>query len=291
MTIDYYYEFLTLAETQNFITTAERCYISVDTLQRHMRSLEYQFGTILFQQKGNKASLSEAGKALVPYAQTIVNAQESYHQSIKPVKQTAKHRYKVATTVPLSFYGMTDVIQSFQREHDISGIDIHLDSPQKVIADLLEEKYDFAVVWHLDELPYRLTAIPLKKISAAVLMPSSHYLAAKESVPVSDLEGEGLLLLENYLNFYNHVIHLCRESGFTPIIRATATHGRSIEELVLGKVGLGLLPIDTVTNFPSDIVSRPVSPAFEAVLDIVYKAPEYSKKSGALMKYLKKTFS
>lgn len=291
MTIDFFAEFLTLAETHSYGITAERHYISIATLTRHMHSLEEYFGTSLFYRQGNKSVLTKTGKTLIPYAQTIVAARDSYREMLAPTYDRPELNISVATTVPLSFYGMTDLIEKFQRAHSINRIDVCLTSIRQVEDDLLNGKHDFAIVWHQEDLPYRLSSIPLKKIEAAALMPASHHLATKASVQISDLNSEPLLLLDNISAFYNHVIQCCRDAGFSPVIRATVNCGRNIEDLVSGNFGIGLLPVDTSLNLSAGIMRKPISPSFEITLDIIYNPAGRGECATTLMKYLCAAFS
>lgn len=287
MIISFLSEFLTLASTQNFGTTAERHYISISTLIRHMHALEEHFGATLIGRHGNKSILTDAGKDLVVYAQTIVAAENDYRQKIAAFQDQPHLNASITTDVSLSFYGITDLIERFQCEHNINRIDIRLASDQQIKAELLDETMDFAIVWHLDKLPYHLTAMPLKKAELSVLLPASHPLAKKSSIHLSDLNGEPLLLLDNASAFYSNAIQLCREAGFSPTIRATALRGRSIEDLVAVGFGIGLLPMDPSTVVREDVIRMPISPRYEIALDIVYNSTiEPRNCVSTLMQYL-----
>lgn len=291
MNIDFFAEFLTLTDTQSYGTAAERHYISIATLTRHIHSLEEQFGTPLFFRHGNKSLLTDAGKSLIPYAQAIVTARDGYREMITPVYNHPTLSINVASTVPLSFYGLTDLIEKFQHSRHTSRIDVCLTSIQQVENGLLNGVHDFAIVWHLEDLPHRLSAIPLKKIDFAALMPSSHRLAKNSSIQISDLNGEPLLLLDNISAYYNHVIQLCREAGFAPMIRATVNCGRNIEDLVSGGFGIGLIPVDTSLNLRADIIRKSILPHCDIALDIVYGSTRPGKEAGTLIQYLCAAFS
>lgn len=292
MTVNFFSEFLTLAETQNFGITAERHYISIATLIRHIHTLEEYLGTVLIRRQGNKSILTDTGKSLIPYAKTIVSTWTDYSHLVASFQDQPHLNVSIATNLPLSFYGITDVLERFQREHDINRIDIRLDSSEQIKKDLLNERIHFAISWHLDELPHRLAAVHLKKVVVSALLPSSHRLAKKSSIQISALKNEPLLFLDDRASFQANAIQMCRDAGFSPTIHASAFHGQSIEDLILNGFGIGLLPMDSSSSVREGLVQIPISPRKELALDIIYNPSlELNSCASLLMQYLCSTFS
>lgn len=62
MNIEHLREFLTLAETLNFTKTAEQHYITQPVLSRHIRALEDELGSVLFERSTHQVSLTDNGK-------------------------------------------------------------------------------------------------------------------------------------------------------------------------------------------------------------------------------------
>lgn len=292
MTINFFSEFLTLADTQSFGITAERHYISIATLIRHMHILEEQLGTVLIRRQGNKSILSDAGKSLIPYAKTIVSTWTDYSQLVASFQDRPHLNASIATNLPLSFLGITDLLEKFQREHNINRIDIRLIAFDQINTDLLNGKIHFAICSHMDKPPCRLAAKPLKKVEIAALLPASHRLANNPSIRLSDLAHEPLLLLDDGVSFCSNAIHLCRGAGFSPTIRGTALRGQSLEDLVFSDFGIGLLPIDPSTNIREGVIRVPISPRKELALDIIYNpTAELNSCASALIQYLSSNFS
>ena len=58
MEIQYFREFLTLAETKNFTETAERHFTSQSVISKHIRQMEQELGFPLFDRTSRKVGLS-----------------------------------------------------------------------------------------------------------------------------------------------------------------------------------------------------------------------------------------
>lgn len=287
MNIHFFSEFLTLVDTQNFGITAERHYISIATLNRHMRALEEHLGTALICRQGNKSILTDAGKSLIPYAKTIVSSWMDYRQLVASFRDKPHLNVNIATNLPLSFLGITDLLEKFQRNYNINRIDIRFNSSEQINKDLINGKIHFAICWRPETLPYLLASKPLKAIEIVALFPTSHQLSKQSSIRLSDLAHEPLLFLDDGNSFYFNVIPLCREAGFSPMIRATAFRGQTIEDLVLNGFGIGFLPMDSATHVHEGVVRIPISPRTESALDIIYNpAIELNNCANTLMEYL-----
>ena len=78
MQIDYIKEFIILAEIGNFLEAADHLFMSQSTLSRHIKSLEDDLGTPLFDRTTRKVSLNEYGHLFLPYAREISKIQYNY---------------------------------------------------------------------------------------------------------------------------------------------------------------------------------------------------------------------
>lgn len=292
MTIDYFSEFLSLAQTQNFSATAASQYISIATLSRHIHTLEEEYGAILFRRNGQKVQLTDAGKKLVPYAESIIQAHTEYRAIVAPIRETPDLTISIASTVPLSFYGITELITKFQKNHIINRIDVQQVSSSNIEGVLRNDANDFCIISHIDNLPYRYSAIPLKKIQFCALVPANHFFASRNVIMISDLKNEPLILFDNTIPFHNQAIQLCTAAGFIPKISVTAHRGRTVEKLAASGFGIGLLPVDAITNLHYSVVRKPIFPNHEIALDIVYNSSiEPSVCANSLMQYLHDAFN
>lgn len=90
MDINYFKEFSVLAETRNYWEAAERLFVNQSTLSKHIKAMEKELGVLLFSRTTRKVELTEFGKALLPYAQSIMHTQFEYSALLLQKKTAEK---------------------------------------------------------------------------------------------------------------------------------------------------------------------------------------------------------
>ena len=64
--------FLYAAETLSFSEAAQRLHLSQPTVSHHIKKLEEEVGSSLFDRTGNEIVLTDAGRLLVPHARKLL---------------------------------------------------------------------------------------------------------------------------------------------------------------------------------------------------------------------------
>ena len=80
--------FLTAAEAGSFSAAARSLYISHSTVCRSVAALEDELGVRLFERSSRDFRLTEAGEALLPQAQGLLDAAEEIKIGMKTLKQS-----------------------------------------------------------------------------------------------------------------------------------------------------------------------------------------------------------
>lgn len=75
-----------VADTGSFSRAAERCRIAQQSLSQQILKLEGDLGTSLFDRLGRSVRLTEAGRAFLPHARSILESLEAARSSV-----TAQH--------------------------------------------------------------------------------------------------------------------------------------------------------------------------------------------------------
>ena len=92
--------FLEVADSASFSKAAERLFLSQPAVSKRIATLEDQLGTSLFDRVGRQITLTDAGRALLPYARRVLHAQPQAPAGWRPVTATLPGRPRDATAGP-----------------------------------------------------------------------------------------------------------------------------------------------------------------------------------------------
>lgn len=101
LSIDLLRSFVTIAETGSYTRAAERLYRTQPALSLQIKRLEEQLGTRLFQRKGRRTTVTEAGQVLLTYAQRILNLNEEAFARLSIVETEGAVRVGVLEEVAI----------------------------------------------------------------------------------------------------------------------------------------------------------------------------------------------
>lgn len=232
MELEYVREFSVLAEFRNFTRAADQLGISQSLLSKHIRALEQETGVSLFDRNRRSVSLSDAGRAFLPYARRMQELRSECEAGLSLFREGAPQRIRIGATVDLKQYGVLDVIAGFLKLHPEVQIDL-LEGPSKEhIKALYDRERDF-VFTYADDCPYsEIERIPLTEDHLVAVMPLDHPLAGEKSLSFADLKMEEFYSVDAGSHSYRQLMKLCREAGFEPDIVYTSNSMKHLVEMI-----------------------------------------------------------
>ena len=239
MELSYLFEFITLAEEKNYHNAAARLGISQPTLTSHIKKLEQELETSLFDRGTRHVELSEYGRALYPYAESMISLYEDAVHAVR-VKQ---NREKVVLTVAIEpHYMVGDLLRLFElfrRSHPNVLIEF-INIPETTIHQVLRTgRCDMAIVPQMSAKDKEFTAVTIREERAVAFVSRDHPFAGRDSVPIRELREENLLIPPARLVLYQMLSAACRSAGFEldpSCMGASETMG-----ILLAKQGQGVL--------------------------------------------------
>ena len=124
MDINYFKEFVVLAQTGNFMEAAEILYSSQSTLSKHIQSMEAELGIQLFDRTTRKVKISKYGQLLLPYARQIAEIQDKYNAVLKSSLETDREILNLGSIYGLAQYKITDVLVKFKKSRPQSTLKV-----------------------------------------------------------------------------------------------------------------------------------------------------------------------
>lgn len=272
MELQYLKEFVTLAEVGNYLTAADSLCISQSSLSRHIKSLEEELGLPLFHRSTRSISLSEFGKIFLPYAVEMTQLQANYQSALFHYKRSIHGTLSIGSIPSMSQYHIIDLLLRFQQENPDFSLNLIENDSVQLLEMLEEEKLELAFIRSSEAICSSFRSILFAEDALSAIMPSSHPLAKKTGIQLTELAGETLILLSNGTFMYQLCVDECRKAGFEPNIGYTGRRSENLIAMVEKGAGIALLtrnPIMQPANPGIAIVE--LSPRISTSISLIYK--------------------
>ena len=182
--------FLALARTLNFTRAAEQANVSQPALTRAIQLLEAELGGPLFRRERANTHLSELGRIMQPYLETILAQSEAardHAQRLSKLESATLHVGAMCTIGPAM---VSDFIVRFSDRHPEVELRVS-DRPAGELLELLAAgRVDLALYAGPDELDDRFHGLSLFEERFVICVPPTHRLAGQNVVRGLDLHGE-----------------------------------------------------------------------------------------------------
>lgn len=275
--------FLALAREFNFTRAAESCNVTQPALTRAIQALEAELGGRLFHRERNQTHLSELGRMMLPYIQSIQAQADAARVRAKSVGKMKNVELKISAMCTLSPTLLSDFIVEFQRRHDGVDLSVSDGAAKDLFHQLTAGERELGIVGHPSDVDDRFHALPLFRERFVAVLPTGHRLANHKEVHVAELDNEPYV---NRINceMADFASHEFAKQG----VQVRVVFRSERDDWVLGMIrsgmGWGFFPESCA--FPRDVAVRPlVEPEFSRTVSLVtVRGRPHSPAVGAFVK-------
>ena len=252
--------FVALADTLNFTRAADKCNVSQPALTRAIQQLEHELGGPLFHRERGNTHLSELGRMMLPYLQTVEDSARAARDQARAVKKLERATLTIGTMCTIGPQLISELLIRYQAAHPNVEVRV-VDTGGPQMIDMLQKgDLEVAVVGVPGELPPSLHQLPIFEERFVIVLPPNHRLANLEEIPASELDKEPYVSRSNCEVFEPVRKELTDRGVF---LRQVFSSPRDdwVQGMIQAGLGLGFFPEFSVT-YP-DLVVRPlVDPSF-----------------------------
>lgn len=180
--------FIKSAETENFSQAAQECFVVQSTLSQQIKQLEYDLGTPLFDRIGKHISLTDAGKAFLPFARQALEEAEAGRQRLDDMRKLKTGRLRIGATYGLSVQ-LTKAMQRFCPKYPDIHFDIHFECASKLESMLKNRTIDFALTYNMPDKDEMIEEVPLFDTRLCAVVADGHPLANFKEVHMRQLNA------------------------------------------------------------------------------------------------------
>ncbi len=275
--------FLALARELNFTRAAESSNVTQPALTRAIQALEAELGGRLFHRERSQTHLSELGRMMLPYIQSIQAQADAARMRAKSVGRMKNVELKLCAMCTLSPSLLGDFIVGFQRDN--SGVELNVSDggAKQVLHQLSAGEREIGILGYPDEVDERFHALPLFRERFVAVLPTHHRLANQQEVRIVDLNDEP------YVNRINcemgdYARHEFAKQGVSVRVVFRSERDDWVLGMIRSGMGWGFFP--ETYAFPSDVAVRPlVEPEFARTVSLVtVRGRPHSPAVGAFVK-------
>lgn len=251
--------FVAVAEELNFHRAAERLGIAQPAVSRIVQELEERLGVKLLERTTRKVMLTATGRYMLEEAREILGRIDVAESTARLLASGTKAILRIGYTTITGHSLVPKIVREFHLENPDVRLELtYLTSP--VQRDrILQEEIEFGFIegsFQSSEIESRAVA---RHTLVALLQPT-HPLAAKESLSVSDLAGEAMVLGTNaeWPTFRRILVDVFQNHGQVLSVGQEASSLTGILGLVTA--GVGITVFCGMPSFcgPQVLVPRPI---------------------------------
>lgn len=259
--------FLALARELNFTRAAESCNVTQPALTRAIQALEAELGGRLFHRERSQTHLSDLGRLMLPYIQSIQAQADAARVRAQSVGRMRSVELKIAAMCTLSPANLSDFVVSFQRANP--GIDLNVTdgAAKHLFHQLAGGEREIGIVGYPGEIDERFHALPLYSERFVAVLPTGHRLANQKEIRIADLNDEPYVNRVN-CEMADFAGHEFAKQG----VQVRVVFRSERDDWVLGMIrsGMGWGFFPESCDFPRDVAVRPlVDPQFTRTVSLV----------------------
>jgi DNA-binding transcriptional LysR family regulator len=239
-----YYEelktFVTLAEVKNFTKTAELLLMSQPSVSLHIKNLEKEFQTKLFQRSPKYLKITPTGEILYKRARQMITIYEQTRQDILEHHNSIKGELKIGASFTIGEYILPSLLHDLQTNYPELELHVMIGNTEEIVQSVKLFQVDVGLIeGHTNEKEISVNAFMQDELF--VVSSIKHELARKKEVTMSDLQDQKWVTREIGSGTGQYLNHVIRSNGLKVKSMLTISSNQGIKETLMNGMGLSLL--------------------------------------------------
>lgn len=225
--------FYTLAQTRNFTRTAEILHLVQSTVTMRIKQLEERIGKPLFIRDKRSVEITQAGLALLPYAERIIKLAQEGMQEVASL-QPYEDRLTIGSVSSLWSYVLEPILKEYYLRYPTIAVRTKTGHSSDINTYLHDQIIQIGMVYTPPSLP-NYEIIPFYEDEILLVGAPHHPLSSAENIAVDDLSKIPLILVNWGTPFTEWIVKTLPPS-YVPRLQVDGAH----LALDLVQEGLGL---------------------------------------------------
>ncbi len=232
--------FLAVARLRSFRKSTEFLNTTQSNVSARIAALERDLDTQLFHRKGGAVQLTAAGRALIPYAEAVIQSMEALETAAGTPRLEAG-TLRLALSETLVVVLLPQFMRAFSQRFPNANIEITVDSTTNQRLQLLDRAVDIAfLMGPVSE--YEVSNLPLIKLPLTWAAHPEHPVAQHQRIATADLGRYPIMSYAKNSRPYTELRSALVSAGIErPRLFASNVLSANLA-MTLGRMGIATLP-------------------------------------------------
>lgn len=265
--------FLAVAEELHFRKAAEKLHISQPGLSTQIKQMEGLLQTQLFERDKKKVRLTPAGAYLKEEVEFVLNHLEQTKKQLKLIGEGHMGEIRIGFLGSAMQNVVPDMLLGLKQQYPLMHTSLEELSNRAQIRAILRDQLDLGFV-RLARVPKGLRLKPVFEDTFSLVLPQDHPVEVNQFKGMRQVaEDDFILFSQDYSPlYYDTVLSICEDAGFSPKVSHKSVHAQTIFKLVENKMGIAIVPTALQYGFQMKVKFIELKKiAQRAVLSMVWK--------------------
>jgi len=236
--------FSAVARNESFTKAAEVLHLSQPGVSMQIKQLEGSIGLRLFEQVGKKIYLTDAGREMFVYSQSISHMLDEAESVVEQLKGMRSGKLAISVATTASHFA-TRLLAAFAKKHEDITISLDITNRESLRLQLDQNERDLVI---MGQPPKGLDvdAEVIMKNPLVMIAPAGHPLVKEKNIPLSHFAHEHFVVRERGSGTRGAIERFFEEHGVSFNTGIEMTSNEAIKQAVEAGLGLGIVSIHTL---------------------------------------------
>lgn len=241
--------FQAAAKSGCFTRASEQLHLSQSTVSQHIKLLEEELGCLLFLRVGRSVLITEAGRVLLQYSETIFRDLKNAEMAVREMSAMPRGTVRLGVGPTTLTYRLPHVLGEYSRRFPNIELIVLAGTTEFLLDALRLQHLDLAVVMRAPT-PNGMTVTGLGQEEMIIVVNREHPFSREKTVEPADLASLRFILYEKHTAMQNVIDRYFESLGITPRVTMEVENNEAIKSLVRAGLGASIMPLCAVEQEP-----------------------------------------
>ncbi len=239
-----------VARKLNFTKAAEELHISQPAVTKHIKEIENQLNTQVFERKGTKIKLTKSGEILLFYTQQIFELYRNLEFDINEANNQHKGVLRIGASTTIAQYILPACLPQFRKKFPDLKVILETKNTEEIEFLLAEKKIDLGFIEGFSKSAL-FSYTPFLEDELVLVCRKNHSISSKKSFQKEDLYQYGIITREAGSGSLETINYHLKNAGINCSklqIEAQLGSSESIKSCVLNSDALAFISIHAILS-------------------------------------------